>query len=280
MTIKEEKAFFADAFTCERLSSSVQNRDLISGFTVGKYGNGLLNYLQGNAWKDDEEGEIAVYLIKDKKTAQPILFFSLKCGLLYDYGEYQELSDEEREYVRCLVTARQQKDVVSETRLIEAAESVFGETRKKDIISIAMQKADHELSKEENETEQKVRNTYSAIELCHFCRNHGYIVPIEIQTKLGFGLFWEQVICKIEEIVNLIGSKYLYLFASDEEQSNKEEEYRLINYYKSLGFADIMGLKIIKPAYDSDCYSMVQSIEKVLELKKNIWDMYEGTSPE
>lgn len=277
MTIKEERDYFANAFSCERLSFNKQNVHLISKFKIGEHGKGLLSYLQENAWNDDVEGETAVYLIKEKATCQPVLFFSLKCGLLYDYGEFQELTEDEREFVRLLVEARQQKDSDSETNLLEAVESVFGELRKKTIIDIAIHKAEHELSGEEKATEQKVSNTYSAIELCHFCRNDGFTVPMELQTKLGFGLFWEQVMKKIEEIVSMIGSRYLYLFASDEELSAKKEEYRLINYYNTLGFKDIMDFKILKPSYDLGCYPMMQSIEDVLVLKRSIWERYEET---
>ena len=80
---------------------------------------------------------------------------------------------------------------------------------------------------------------------------------------------------QIENIINLVGCKYLYLFAADEELSSKAEEYSLIRYYRTLGFSEVIGLKILKPFYDRGCFSMLQSIGDLLRLRNSIWNRYE-----
>ena len=76
-------------------------------------GKELEKFLKDRAWEADSEGETRVYLVKDEN-GSVVLFFSLKCGLLYKKYQYDELEEDKREFVNLLIEAIQQKDDVRE----------------------------------------------------------------------------------------------------------------------------------------------------------------------
>ena len=80
--IRDEQKQIIESFSCERLSDKQENRNLIKSFKSEK-GRSLVSYLQHLAWSEDTECKTAYYLIKypDGGVA---LFFSLKCGALFD----------------------------------------------------------------------------------------------------------------------------------------------------------------------------------------------------
>lgn len=114
----------------------------------------------------------------------------------------------------------------------------------------------------------KVHKCYSAIELRHFCKNINYKIE-KRKVPLGVGLFWQVIVPQICKITDLVGCKYIYLFAADNTETNENQKQtrKLVQYYKNdLKFEDVQGLTIIKPAYDNSCWGMIQEISN---LKKN-----------
>lgn len=71
-----------EKFSCERLTSNPENKKLIKDF-VSEKGSSLVDYLHKYACDEDIESKTAYYLIKSSEN-DIALFFSLKCGALFD----------------------------------------------------------------------------------------------------------------------------------------------------------------------------------------------------
>ena len=74
----------------------------------------------------------------------------------------------------------------------------------------------YELSKEVN----RVASIFSAIELNLLGVNEDareYWKSLGLPQKMGETLFWSIIVPKLEGIINEVGSKYLYLFAAENQ---------------------------------------------------------------
>ena len=99
--ITEQQKEVLSRFKCERLKNDRNNLIDIQ-FFVSEQGDGLVTNLKNNGWKEDEKGSTAYYVIKNPD-GEIVMFFSLKCGVLFDpdyAAEYMErfkesLEDEE-----------------------------------------------------------------------------------------------------------------------------------------------------------------------------------------
>ena len=80
ITLKQ-KEFLKD-FSCERLSSNDENKQLIKSFANKRASQNVIKEFKTNAWDKDKEGHTAYYIIKYSKK-EIVLFFAIKCGSLY-----------------------------------------------------------------------------------------------------------------------------------------------------------------------------------------------------
>lgn len=272
------KEYFQTNFEIERLSLDEANKKLIKNFTAPQIGKKLEEYLKEKAWDDDLEGETKVYLIKDN-TGFLVAFFSIKCGLLYDTRNYKKLSGDEFE-LTSLIYDLYEKELDDIPKTIEEYCECFDgikEERKEELIKIAQQK--YEDYKEVNESSthnfKKVNSTYSAIEITHFCKNENYTYNIGLYHGVSFGggLFWEQILPVIQGVIDVIGCRYLYLFAAD--NSDYEKVKSLIRYYQDdLKFEELQDLMVMKPDYDTKCTSMVQEVMDLERNRNSFWARY------
>nr|WP_296009667.1 hypothetical protein [uncultured Blautia sp.] len=79
------------------LTSNQKNKNLLEEFRSQKNRNTLEEYLKKQAWKEDLDGETRIYLVKDS-VGRIVLFFSIKCGLLFRKNQYDKLEEYERTY--------------------------------------------------------------------------------------------------------------------------------------------------------------------------------------
>lgn len=270
MIFINEQDFFKK-FKCEPLTAIPKNQELIQSFVANKNGKLLESYLKNKAWKDDLEGETKVYLVKDEN-GQIALFFSIKCGLLYDQYGYDKLDESQLEFVNWVIEAKVKDDQRALDGYYACGEFEFNDVDK--LFRIADEKIELKMEgKELGDTVNtlKVSSCYSAIEIQHFCKNSLYKLEENIKVSLGFGLFWEVIVPHILKVTNSVGCKYLYLFAA-EQQKEQGKPQKLLQYYKTaLKFSDVEGINIIKPSYDKYCYGMIQSIADLRENKETIW---------
>lgn len=321
-TISEQKQYLTDNLFVERLRCRESNSEDIKTFVQATRGEKLSRYLIENAWEDDFSLSNKVFLVRDKNTEEIAFYYALSCGILYtDYNELEKnLSTEEKELVDELVEAIRYSHKKNPTQKdLEAADIAYGEAidsiRKKcksiervqilielseQIEQLKDEKADaFENSKEKNNV-YPVKETFPAIDLKFFCRNGSYIPPIELDFKLGVFVFWELIVPHILKISDMIGCKYLYLFAADNTEIKEklndtinqfpsfDEEYsdelkklensdeqiarKLVSYYiKELKFQQISRFSILKPHFDRDCITLLQDISELPEKREAVW---------
>lgn len=236
-------------------------------------GKSLELYLKDNAIIDNLGGETRVYLVKDDDD-DIVLFFSLKCGLLYEKDEYSDLNDKKRQYVDRIIKAKLEKDNESLEKFYSTTE--FNPNEINRLFEIADKRIDlkkNNVEITEADKSHKVKRCFSAIELQHFCKNASYIPKVEIIAPIGFGVFGEIIaplVCKINE---KIGCKYLYLFAADKTNINNKMD--LVEYYKgSLKFSDVEDVTVVKPDYDIGCYSLYQEISELAKNREIVWQQF------
>mgnify|MGYP000846480683 FL=1 len=277
ITVEENRQYFR-GFTCEVLTSNQENRQMIGVFQSSRNRNTLGNYLKTNAWEDDTEGETRIYLVKDFEH-RPVVFFSLKCGLLFRSSSYDKLEESERDFVDMVVNAKKLDDQETVNSYYEYGSQEFRNIDA--LFQIANKRVDAKNEIKELKDDKhtlRVDSCFSGIELKHFCKNEMYIPDEHLDFPLGFGIFWEVIVPRILEITEYIGCKYLYLFAAD--HTEQADIKKLVYYYKSsLKFYecddDIM---LIKPEYDENCYGLVQEIAKLRENREAVWQEYSDIS--
>lgn len=81
MRITDRQKQLLDSLTCERLSSNEAHLRMVDSFFNGRNGS-LEHTLKNEAYAEDEEGNIAFYLVKDADN-RILFYFSVKCGMLY-----------------------------------------------------------------------------------------------------------------------------------------------------------------------------------------------------
>ena len=277
MKITEEQNAILEELICERLRDNPNSSALIQNFENEK-GTLIVDYLKQYGLKEDLEGSTAFYIVRNKDN-DVLMFFSLKCGELFD-----SLFDEdeiEAGYEEHLLIIQALKNVESDE---EAKNSAIEKIKEiSDAKGISMQKAlnlilretktkqkmlsffNKERETEGNEKISRVSKTYPGIELVHFCTNDNTKKIWEsygLGHSLGEVIFWKKIVPKFFEVQSIVGCEYAFLFAAD-----LSEDRTLINYYDvSLKFEIDVEVGTNKPLYDFTCAFMCQ---KLSDMKKN-----------
>lgn len=268
-------------FRCEVLTSNPNNKNDLSEFISKKVNNSLELYLKDErfAWSEDSDGETRVYLIRDDKD-KIAAYFSIKCGMLIKIPEEDNFSDDEQSFIESFIEFREKKDQVSFDKTYEAAVTLYGDKRAEQLYLLSDKKMKKQAEEQElgqSEYTLNVPACISAIELRHLCRNENYKFPDNLGVPLGFGVFWEIIVPKILEITDLIGCKYVYLFAADKTPTNEDMHIRkLVDYYKTnFKFSECDdNMKFIKPDYDLSCYGLMQEVSALQYNKEHIWEEF------
>lgn len=275
MQITEEQQQVLNSLVCERLSSNENNLRLVDTFCNVRNGS-LEHTLKNEAYEEDEAGNIAYYLIKDKD--ENILFyFSIKCGILYDlFGEEEKLRKINDLF---LFLVELEKDPSSTKKDKETIASILESIRtRKGLVKKELSKISHikksqiieDLAKESEDNLKRVGKTFAGVEIVHFCANDNYRPyweKLNIKQKMGTVVFWHFLIPKICELRKIVGCEYLFLFAAD-----LTPDELLVNYYKSnLGFKDSNEYGTAIPLYDYACKFMHQELKDIEERRNNFY---------
>ena len=275
MKIAEKQQQILNSLVCERLSSNENNLRLVDAFCNVRNGS-LEHTLKNEAYEEDEAGNIAYYLIKDKD--ENILFyFSIKCGILYDlFGEEEKLR-KINDLFHFLVEL--EKDPSSTKEDKETIASILESIRtRKGLVKKELSKISHikknqiieDLAKESEDNLKRVGKTFAGVEIVHFCANDNYRPfweKLNIKQKMGTVVFWHFLIPKICELRKIVGCEYLFLFAAD-----LTPDELLVNYYKSnLGFRDSNEYGTAIPLYDYACKFMYQELKDIEERRNNFY---------
>lgn len=272
MRITDEQRQLLDSLICERLSSNEAHLRMVDNFCNGRNGS-LEHTLKNEAYAEDEDGNIAFYLIKDADK-HILFYFSIKCGMLYDrFGEGEKLR-KINELFRFLVELEQDPSSTEEDR--KTIDSILENIRtrkglvKKDLSKISHIKKSQVIEDFEKESEdnlKRVGKTFAGIEIVHFCANDDcrpLWEKFNILQKLGAVVFWHFLIPKICELRKIAGCEYLFLFAAD-----LTPDELLVNYYRAnLGFKDSNEYGTAIPLYDYACKFMYQELKDIEERRE------------
>lgn len=259
--ITEEQIKLLNSFKCERLSKDQSNLYRIQ-FFESRRGRGLVYNLKAKGWSDDTSGSVAYYVIKNPR-GQIVMFFSLKCGVLFDPNYVLEFVDKyaDQEVLQKWYAAEDQDPGAlqyfrSLERKLPANEfnTLINELKKFTAL-------DDDKQSEPNDKIIRVKEGHAAIELVEFCNNdmtkmcwNQYDMPPYV--GMGETLFWWFIVPKMLEISDLIGCEYAFLFAAD----SKPDGFLMQYYENRLHFHKMDNLGTVKPFYDLNCYFMGQRL--------------------
>ena len=276
MKITAEQKAFLTTLRCERLSTHESNLRLVDSFENSVNQN-LETMLKGEAYEQDQESQIAYYLIKNSE-GDILFYFSLKCGLLYDSSREWENLSKLRVIYESLVnlnaeaTEEEQKTIAG---ILESIRSQQG-IKKEDLWKLkryAKNDIIEELQRETADHLKRVGKTFAGIEIVHFCVNEGmrdYWSSCPIQGKMGVVVFWNFLVPIVLDIMKLVGCQYLFLFAAD-----LTPDEILVNYYKSfLGFEDTASHSTAISLYDFACKFLYQETKDLAVRREKFFDNF------
>ena len=277
--ITEAQIDVLNSFTCERLTDDPMNLHKIQNF-LSYRGPGLVNALRNFGWEADRSGTTAYYVIKNR-AGQIVMFFSLKCGSLFDPGYVKRFAEEfsETQQLWNMWNQARRGDEAARQYLVEL-EGLLGKEefdrrlRNLETDFIVQRSMYREIKADKrNEPSDKiirVDKAHAAIELVEFCANDRTRSSWEAafndqlvtrRNTMGKVFFWWFIVPKMIEISRLIGCEYAYLFAADDDPDGD-----LVRYYEdALHFRKLTHLGTIKPYYDMNCFFMGRRLFSVDE---------------
>lgn len=234
--------------------NGIEDRNIINLFVSDKY------------LQDDLNGHLASFVVL-APNGVPMLFFSLRCGELFErvnpekilvgrrfYDEIMgcmynpQLSDEQKRYEITLIAGRMQSEGLSIDDVMEL-------TLKQQSI-----KADEALEVDKDLT--RVSEVHPAIEIKFLGKNaaaNSYWKSLGLpeEKKMGETLFWVKVVDVICQMMSMVGCEYVYLFAAD-----NEAEGELVQYYRvRLNFGSNSKMSANKPHFDFQSQFLFQSVK-------------------
>ena len=272
--ITEEQKAVLSRFTCERLTAKQDNLYDIQ-FFCSKNGAPLVANLLSEGWKRDMQGSTAYYVIKNPE-GEIVMFFSLKCGVLFDPDYVIDYMEQYKEAFLDDKLVKQWQNYLEgdedEARYFHRLYRELGPDRFYAFVESLRIKKDKK--HEPNKKIIRVSEARSAIELVEFCANDDtkdcwQTYGMGPQRKLGETMFWWFIVPKMLEINSMIGCEFVYLFAADDTINGK-----LSNYYReALHFNNITHLGTIKPSYDFSCFFMGNRLRTISRVPRALRGM-------
>ncbi len=285
MRINDQQHNLLEGLACVRLSSCDAHKELIK-LVENRKNSGLVSYLNDYGWQEDKDGSTAFYIIKDKDS-NVLLFFSLKCGALFQHLDERQIqeqkqlyeiakkvvmspeSDEDREIASLILDKFRQGGYISE----DEKETLTTLTSVKGKLAEILEDISSDKELDPNDHIIRVLSTHSGIELVHFCANERmkpHWAAHKLPHSLGKILFWKFVIPIVEEVRKLVGCKYIFLFAAD-----STEDLSLVNYYSvDLHFERPSHIGTSKPRYDFNCVFMCREIDVMVSHRHAFFDNF------
>lgn len=273
---KQQKDYLA-TLVCQRISDDAENRELIEGFT--NFRNPALPYALRKGWNADKKDKVAYYIVKDPADNELLLFFSLKCGEMHIPLDPAKLEKSVENALALLKAAYGMEapewaaDVI-EKRKVDGRlpPDVFYELEARLEQSTRNQSRYNDEMQVEGDNIIRTKKTFAAVELVHFCVHDPARERWEamgMSQGIGRTMFWQLVEPIVQNIRDLVGCEYIYLFAADADKNGP-----LTGYYKSLGFDFRDDISVNKPAYDFSCFFMCQEVTSLRKRKRDFFKSY------
>lgn len=291
--ITEKQEEFLDGFICERLKEG-NNRDLIQDFK-NKRGTGLVRYLNRLALADDSEGIIANYVVKTPE-GLPIMFFSLKCGALFEELDEKEIEEEAKRLTQIfqevitisgdereellegfIENIRRERGISTDQAFMAIINQANQAKQSKNELKKLVYRIKEDKRVESNKRIIRVKHTYAGVEIVNLCINDEQKENVKrlfkenkINHNIGEVFFWWVIVPKILKIQEIVGCQYTFLFAAD-----TSPEGSLLNYYHVvLKFHQPDDVATNKPIYDMCCHFMCQEIKLLKKNKEKFLEMF------
>lgn len=266
-----------DSLHYERLSSNPDNKDLIKGIVNTRNSN-LVKFLQSDrAWQEDSGNITAYFLVKTQK-GTILSFFALRCGEVFQNVD-EKLIDRAKRYISNLAIYNDPNADTAEKQraTIELAIATHDGWDKKiaDYYISKSMRRENDAKKDLNKDNHHVAKAFSSVELVLFCNNEAAGVKEEwdylnLPQRRGISIFWNIIIPRIKELVQIVGCEYLYLFAADDDADGE-----LVNYYKTkLYFQTPVKLGANKPSFDYECFFLCQRVNELLRHHQEFYDNF------
>lgn len=263
MKITSDQLAILDSFDATRLKEDETLLRDVCSFKNPKNEN-LVEYLVGDAFDDDDKNRCACYVVRDSD-GEILCYFSIKCGLLY--SEFEELKKFEKfkNHKIKLMELEQRSNDPQVRGYIEEIRRKLREA-KEDIEKL--------LGKFDSLPPNKqVAKSFPSVELTHFCVNESYrekwqTYGFSTKNRIGATIFWHVIVRLVENIRNLTGCEYLYLFAAD-----ATSDLHLVNHYKNMmGLREEMTMSALQPIYDFNCTFLCTDIDSLLIAREDFYN--------
>lgn len=270
--ITEAQKVILDSFECIRVrEAELSLLSTIKGPKIEGEPTGIAELFCHNIHiNDDKSGNLASYLIlsPDRKV---LLFFSIRCGELFediDFDRMKEVGD----ILQLMERASESQDA----ELIRQVQEKVAKGFEKGLTDYDFQKKINyasDVSTEPDKSVKRISEAYPGVELKFLGTNSNassYWKTLGFLPKMGETLFWSFIIPKIEEMRNIVGCRFLYLFAADRNADN-----RLVNYYRnSLHIDSQMNLSANKPHFDYNSKFLYQEISELVKQKEYFFEHF------
>ena len=268
-------------YTCERLTANPGNLALVRAFRCRRNRN-LADNLPGEAWREDQEGRPTIYYVIKSPQGKIAMYFSLKCGVLFDPNYVQDVVDRFKHGKKMMEALENPGGQAMDSEAREALRSSYQSLPrfKRNRIIYDFYSAKNEKQNILEDVEQdpnprliRVDEAFPAIELVHFAANDNARAEwrsYKMGHSMGECMFWYFVVPKMMEINQLIGCEYAYLFAADQSPDGN-----LMNYYEtSLRFRFMDHIGAIKPQYDFFCVFMGARLSRLTPYRRGCLDTW------
>lgn len=281
MRITEKQMAVIGSLVVERLrDNQTEYASLVNTFSNSR--NPTLEHIITSriAFDKDRENATAYYAVK-APSGELLLYFSLKCGELFEDLDLRKMSMASKTQQAIAVLTN---PAAFGTEEVLEAENFFN-ANVDEIKSLLpdigkyIDKKEQYAADIQNELDKQMRRvlkTYPAVEIVEFCANDNardVWKSLGLHRKMGECVFWCHVVPKLLAIQDIAGCQYVYLFAADPTPDNI-----LVNYYKvALKFEQSAMLCANKPRYDFQCTFLSQ---RMSELTKKQDFFYEHFNPD
>lgn len=222
--------------------------------------------------QDDQDGHLASFVIVSP-TGLPLAFFSLRCGELFEKSTQYKIMLSHNAHVAITWLMKNPSCTQEERR--EAMAHIHRALNEglsiQDFEAMDSKKGaiNNDELLEANKDITRVHKVHPAIEIKFFgtnesARSYWNSLGLPKDKKLGETLFWIKVVEIIHQMMNIVGCKYVYLFAAD-----KDAEGVLVQYYRvRLNFSADSKKSANKPRFDYNCQFLFQSIKDLFDKQK------------
>ena len=269
MRIKPEQEAILSNCKCVRVRDIEQQilSTIVGAKVNSQEQSNLIEHFRNSRHVGDElNGHLASYLVLAPDNTV-LMFFSLRCGELFKGvdNEKVEAARAANEALRTLFGNSQSPIGEKErNQAMETLKHIIAESELT-IDDISQKKgyfADEKI--EPNKLVSRVSEVFPGVELKFYGINEtgkDYWKTTGLPQKMGLTLYWKFIVPKLEELQDIVGCQYMYLFAAD-----READGHLVTYYRTVLHVNANHfLSSNKPQFD---YTSVFLYQEISELKK------------